>query len=65
MLNPARDLEYPFALGVIDMSTINVLPKKDIRRNTRSTRMTSSALSPLTREINRTRLKGRMTSALV
>jgi hypothetical protein len=30
MLNPARDLEYPFALGIMDMSTIDVVPKKDI-----------------------------------
>jgi hypothetical protein len=30
MLNPCRDLEYPFALGIMDMSTINVPPKKDI-----------------------------------
>jgi hypothetical protein len=30
MLNPCRDLEYPFALGIMDMSTINVPPIKDI-----------------------------------
>jgi hypothetical protein len=30
MLNPARDLDDPFALGIMDMSTINVPPKKDI-----------------------------------
>jgi hypothetical protein len=30
MLNPARDFEYPFALGIMDMSTIDVVPKKDI-----------------------------------
>ena len=30
MLNPCRDLEYPFALGITDMSTVNVPPKKDI-----------------------------------
>ena len=28
-MNPARDLEYPFALGVLDVSTVNVVPKKD------------------------------------
>jgi hypothetical protein len=31
MLNRARDLEYPFALGIMDMSTIDVVPKKEIR----------------------------------
>jgi len=30
MLDPCRDLEYPFTLGIIDMSTINVPPQKDI-----------------------------------
>jgi hypothetical protein len=30
MLNPARDLEYPFVLGILDMSTIDIVPKKDV-----------------------------------
>jgi hypothetical protein len=30
MLDPCRDLEYPFALGIMDMPTIHVPPKKDI-----------------------------------
>jgi hypothetical protein len=30
MLNPARDLEYPIALGALNMSTVNVVPKKDV-----------------------------------
>jgi hypothetical protein len=30
MPNPCRYLEYPFALGIMDMPTISVPPKKDI-----------------------------------
>jgi hypothetical protein len=29
-MNPMRDLEYPFALGAIDTSTVEIKPKKGV-----------------------------------